>query len=169
MCEPLATADDPFADSRIGAEGFDDARVGRRRGYFDREGVWRPGDWPGGELGGRAVARRVLDAGAVLGRGVLGRNRRVARGRAAGRPLRRASRVADARGDAETAETARDDGFSRNDDALETLPGGSPERKPNPTTSAADVADALGAVAGLGSKFGGEARDDSDEMTEIGL
>jgi hypothetical protein len=36
------------------------------------------------------------------------------------------------------------------------------------TTSAADVADALGGVAGLG--FGGEARDDEgDEMTEIGL
>ena len=42
------------------------------------------------------------------------------------------------------------------------------ETQDSTTTSAADVADALGGVAGLG--FGGEARDDEcDEMTEIGL
>jgi hypothetical protein len=47
-------------------------------------------------------------------------------------------------------------------------PRASLETKTETTTSAADVADALGGVAGLG--FGGEARDDEcDEMTEIGL
>ena len=165
-CEPLATADDPFADSRIGAEGFDDARDAR--GYFDREGVWRLGDWPGGELDadgrwheGYWTQERFWVAGYWDETGAWREG-----ARPGGHFDARAGWVADARDD---AETARDDGFSRNDDALETLPGGSPERKPNPTTSAADVADALGAVAGLGSKFGGEARDDSDEMTEIGL
>jgi hypothetical protein len=63
--------------------------------------------------------------------------------------------------DSEIRETGR-----RADD--DDDPRASLETEAVTTTSAADVADALGGVAGLG--FGGEARDDEcDEMTEIGL
>ena len=157
-CEPLATADDPFADSTGGFDtGFDDGTDASARGYFDREGVWRLGDWPGGELDadgrwheGYWTQERFWVAGYWDETGAWREG-----ARPGGHFDARAGWVAD--------------GGSPTHDALETLPGGSLECQPNPTTSAADVADALGTVAGLGSKFGGEARDDSDEMTEIGL
>jgi hypothetical protein len=154
-----ADEDDPFdelgdAEKKRKSEDEDDQNASAQNGFFDREGIWRIGDWPGGERGldgrwheGYWTQDRFWVAGYWDETGAWREG-----ARPGGHFDARAGWVADA-----THNT------------LETLPGGSLECQPNPTTSAADVADALGTVAGLGSKFGGEARDDLDEMTEIGL
>ena len=139
-----------------GGEGAARASDAAPRGYFDREGVWRLGDWPGGERGadgrwyeGYWTQERFWVAGYWDETGAW---------REGARP--------GGHFDADTgwvADSADSAGFRVDRPTL-----GSSDAVAGTTTSAADVADALENVAGLG--FGGGGRDDDvDEMTEIGL
>jgi hypothetical protein len=158
-----ADEDDPFdelgdAEKKRKSEDEDDQNASAQNGFFDREGIWRIGDWPGGERGadgrwheGYWTQDRFWVAGYWDETGVW---------REGVRPggYFDADRGWIPESSAETGRRADDD-----DDPRASL-----ETEAVTTTSAADVADALGGVAGLG--FGGEARDDEgDEMTEIGL
>jgi hypothetical protein len=158
-----ADEDDPFGDGdsiaeeKPKAEDEDDRDASAQNGFFDREGIWRLGDWPGGERGldgrwheGYWTSDRFWVAGYWDETGMW---------REGVRPggYFDADRGWIPESSAETGRRADEDDDFR---ARET--------QDSTTTSAADVADALGGVAGLG--FGGEARDDEcDEMTEIGL
>ena len=175
-----AYEDDPFGDGDAEKKPREDQdrddQDASAFGFFDREGVWRLGDWPGGERGadgrwheGYWTRERFWVAGYWDETGAWREGTRPGGYFDADRGWIPESAETERRRD-DDARDARDDRTDRTDrtDWTDRTLGDPRARETRETTtSAADVADALGGLAGLG--FGGEARDDSDEMTEIGL